>query len=104
MANRKIQLIALLRETVELLEAANERGWAFRLRGDLERLEDDDGSGLDHLLSAYGGMGSLNDLYLCAMNGHKVRDAEAKTLNARLNELTSEMWQVAKELSRAQHT
>jgi hypothetical protein len=56
MANRKNQLIALLREAVEPLEAANERRWAFRLRGDLERLEEDDGAALDHLLSVYGGV------------------------------------------------
>jgi hypothetical protein len=98
MAGARGRLIATLQETVELLERANERGWAFRLRGDLERIDDDDGSGIDHLLSAYGGMGSLSDLYLCAQNGHSVSANDVTSVNEKLNALTSKLWELAREL------
>jgi len=90
-------LLATLRQLVELLKTHNERQWAFRLGGDLERLQEGDVSAVDHLLSAYGGMGSLNDLYLCEENGHKISGVETQEMNERLRELTGTIWQLARD-------
>jgi hypothetical protein len=75
------QLLATLEKTVTLLKVVGEKGWAFRLEGDLEALRDGDLSAVDHLLAAFGGMGSLNDLYLCSENGHKVAVSEVVAVN-----------------------
>jgi hypothetical protein len=96
----KARLISALRDVVELLDAVNERQWAFRLRGDLERLEEDDGSAVDHLLSAYGGMGSFNDLYICEQNGHKITADGFDQVNRKLRRLSTGMWILARGLNR----
>lgn len=95
-SNDDEQLILALREVVMLLDGVNERQWAFRLRGDLERLEEGDWAAVEHLLSAYGGMGSLNDLHICAENGHTVATTDRDSVNKSLRHLTSEMWKLAK--------
>lgn len=95
--NTADSLPSKLREVADLLKTHNERQWAFRLEGDLERLLEGDLSTLEHLLSAYGGMGSLSDLYLCPENGHKSSSTEQQQVNLKLQRLTIENWQLAKD-------
>lgn len=57
-------LIAALDEAVTLLRAYGVEGWAAWLEDDRRRIAEGDHDGLDHLLSAFGGMGSLNDVEL----------------------------------------
>jgi hypothetical protein len=83
-----------------LLDNAKDPHWTFHLRGDLERLEEGDLSAVEHLLSAYGGMGSLNDLYICAENEHAISIADRESVNTRLRNLTSEMWRLAKSITK----
>jgi hypothetical protein len=82
------------------LRAHGERQWAFRLEGDLEVIRDGDAAGVDHLLSADGGMGSLNDLWLCLENGHKITAAETSRVNERLSQYRERMWHLAREARR----
>lgn len=42
----------------------------------------------------FGGMGSLNDIYICSANGHLVNNE--KEANQRLNELKSALWNEVK--------
>ena len=93
-------LLMALQEVVELLKAHNERRWAFRLEGDLERLREGDTGALEHLLSAYGGMGSFNDLYLCEQNGHNISFGETSSINEHLRSLASRVWQFARDRQR----
>ena len=93
-------LLRALQEVVELLKAHNERRWAFRLEGDLERLREGDTGALEHLLSAYGGMGSFSDLYLCEQNGHTISIGETSPINDHLRALASRIWQLARDRQR----
>jgi hypothetical protein len=71
-----------------------------RLHKSLRRFENSDLSGVDHLLRAYGGMGSFNDLILMSANGHSVSDADYRGVNDRLDALRSEMYQLARDVRR----
>ena len=84
-----------LRQTSALLNRADESHWAAWMDKSLHRIENSDLSGIDHLLGAYGGIGSFNDLVLIAANGHSVSDADYRSVNDRLDSLRSEMYELA---------
>lgn len=44
----------------------------------------------------FGGMGSLNDIYICRVNGHNVQDEAAA--NAELDRLRGKLWSSAQRL------
>src|SRR5258708_5115022 len=58
--------------------------WSEWVEADRLRIAAGDGNGLDHFLSAFGGMGSLNDV----------------EMNAQTRELCSRCWTLARELQR----
>lgn len=88
----------MLTQTVALLERIGEEHWAAWLRSDLAHLQRGDAYGLDHLLSAYGGMGSLNDLTVTPANGHPFNETEAAALDAELRALLSGIYAAATSL------
>jgi len=90
-------LVACVGELVNFLKQYNERRWAFTVEGVLEHFQEGDANAVDEILALYGGMGSLNDLYLCSMNGHSVADRDLKSVNTTLNGLTSRIWQLAQD-------
>jgi hypothetical protein len=53
-----------------------------------------------HFLSAFGGMGSLNDLLFSPRNGTAETQAEAALLNARFRHLLDAAWSQADALRR----
>jgi len=55
-------LAAMLREAEALLRSYGEINWADRLAKDAKFTRFHDGFGMEHLLSTYGGMRSLNDV------------------------------------------
>lgn len=57
-------LVAALDEAIEILEQAGESHWKVWLERDRQLIAGQNASGLAHLLSAFGGMGSFNDLVL----------------------------------------
>lgn len=57
-------LIATLRDLLSDLDAAEESHWRTWIQRDLDRILKGDYSGVEHFLSAFGGMGSLSDLCL----------------------------------------
>lgn len=57
-------LLAALDEAATLLRAYGVEGWAAWLEDDRRRIAEGHHDALDHLLSAFGGMGSLNDVEL----------------------------------------
>ena len=63
-ASRHERLLRTLDELVDLLVAGGDEQWAAWLSGDRRRIAGGDRHGLDHLLQAYGGMGSFNDVQL----------------------------------------
>ena len=84
-----------LRETVGLLRRVGEHHWCEWLDESLRRIEESDYSGIEHLLSAFGGMGSFNDIFISPANGHLVSDEEAFGLNATLGELRGQLYELA---------
>ncbi|WP_331481527.1 DUF6966 domain-containing protein [Pseudomonas veronii] len=58
------ELICILDQLAIVLESDGDTHWSFWMRKARALLLDSDYSGIEYLLSAYGGMGSLNDLIL----------------------------------------
>ncbi len=64
------ELCQSIESLVLLLGSAGETHWNNWLQTDLRRLRSGDTYALQHLLQAFGGMGSLNDLVIHPLNGH----------------------------------
>ncbi|QHF50978.1 DUF6966 domain-containing protein [Pseudomonas sp. Tul1A2] len=86
------ELICVLDQLAAMLESDGDTHWSLWMRKARARLMDSDYSGIEYLQSAYGGMGSFNDLILgqsdengvlCWKLGHVV-------LNERFDELRNE--------------
>jgi hypothetical protein len=96
-----VALESLLDEIIELLEQHGEDHWAGWLRTSRQRLAAGDASGLDHLLSAFGGTGSFNDLTVMRLNGHQIDSSKEDDINERLGRVRSEVWTEATALHQA---
>ena len=78
------RLLHVLGELVRLLSSAGADHWAGWMRECERRLANSDGSGVLHLLQAYGGMGSFNDLQLEGDEGRRLEQLRSEA--ARLGE------------------
>jgi Domain of unknown function (DUF6966) len=87
-----------LRRAAALLRTYHEDHWAQWLERDTARIEHGDRYGLEHLLTASGGMGSLNDLIIHRVNGHAVDDHDAVAVNESLHDLRERIWREAGNL------
>jgi hypothetical protein len=85
-------LCARLEETESLLRQVHEDHWADWLRKDLNCIRGGDIEGLSHLRSAYGGMGSFNDLVIHA-NSHNIGPDEYEAVNTRLDGLRASIFE-----------
>ena len=102
MATRLDELLEILSEIIKLLESDGEQHWSRWMRRSRDRLLKSDYSGIEYLLSAYGGMGSFNDLVICQSyeDGQfrwKVGHIEK---NHRLDELRGNAWEMAEQIQR----
>jgi hypothetical protein len=97
-------LISVLSELITLLESDGEVHWARWMRISKSRLEASDFSGITHLLGAYGGMGSFNDLTICQrMKNGKFEWADGHVeKNERLTNMRSKAWELADAIKRSQ--
>jgi hypothetical protein len=75
--------VEVLEELVALLEQCSEARWCSRIREDLRFLKNQDAFGAERFLSYRGGMGSLNDLVLCQLNGHTIEKSREGDVNIR---------------------
>lgn len=75
-------------------------GWASWLANDAKLLRSGEYYGVEHILSAFGGMGSLNDLVLCPANGHQILDAEVDRANDELQTMLGDISGRARKLAR----
>ncbi len=96
----KQSLEADVADLVALLQRHGADHWARTYAGALRRIEAGDPVGLDHVLRAYGGMGSVNDLLLHPVNGHDIALEEVAAANDRLVALVSRTYSEAHELRR----
>jgi hypothetical protein len=93
-------LLRALDEAVILLNRFNESLWSGRLADDRAKIANGDRYALDHVLQAFGGMGSFNDLVIHRINGHDIDDREVRAVNDRLSALRTAIWSGAKTLRR----
>ena len=56
-------LLTMLRLAIGKLREVGDEHWATWLQGDYDRIAAGDMGGLAHVRQAFGGMGSVNDLY-----------------------------------------
>ncbi|WP_394388394.1 DUF6966 domain-containing protein [Shewanella woodyi] len=52
------------------------------------------------VLSKFGGMGSINDIYICTANGHNIKPEQEAAANAELHELLECIYQHCKDRSK----
>ncbi len=92
------ELAAALDSTIQLLLTEGESWWAAWLADNRDRLIKGDTQALEHLLSAFGGMGSLNDLFIARASRHRVPTDQDAATDALLNDMRNQIWSVANKL------
>ncbi len=94
------RLVELLEGAANLLRRYGVEFWAKWLSDDATRIRDRDFRGVEHLLTAYGGMGSLNDVFICRENGHSIAAEEVEAVNKQLQDLLGRIFKLADRLRR----
>jgi hypothetical protein len=104
MGSKTKELITVLQSLIDLLQRDNETHWSKWMRVSKSRIEASDFSGITHLLGAYGGMGSFNDLILGQnmQRGKIVWKDNQTELNEELSRLRNEAWELATYIKRSQ--
>lgn len=97
MGQKTQELICVLADLALVLEGDGEAQLAVSIRRMQARLIDSDYAGIEALLSAYGGMGSFNDLVLgqCYEGGKFSWKVGHVALNERFSALRSRAWALA---------
>lgn len=93
-------LLQALDEAISILAKSGEQHWRSWLERDRDRVSNGDGYGIEHLMTAFGGMGSFNDLVLSNMNGHAGTSEELRIMDDRLYALRDRIWASCRALQR----
>jgi hypothetical protein len=86
------ELLASLTQAIALLNDARELHWAEWLEKDRKLIEAEDFYGIEHLLSAFGGMGSFSDVAV-----------QPSAKNAELKWARERIYEIAYSLRRERH-
>ena len=100
MDERIFRLADMVDEASGVLRRQGLLGWADWLAADAARIRRLDFFGVEHLLSAYGGMGSLNDVALAPEQENRGRSSDLATGTDHRYALLSEIHVLAEELRR----
>jgi HAD superfamily hydrolase (TIGR01509 family) len=92
------RLLENLASVCDILRRIESDLWLEWMELDALRIDSGDPLGLTHLLSAFGGMGSFNDLVIDPRNGHPVSEVEANRLDEQLCIMRAFIWSDAVEL------
>jgi hypothetical protein len=99
----EVERLAIFVDAVSsLLHTYGEEHWSAWLSQDASRMHNFDRYGLQPLLYAFGGMGSINDLLLHPANGHKAPETDVDRVNEELRSLLSQVYDLARKLYRAE--
>ena len=95
-------LLKILDELIYLLESDDETHWSHWMRQSRDRLLNSDYSGIEKLFSAYGGMGSFNDLGIgqTYKNGKLRWKEKYAEKNSELDRLRTKAWELADRIRR----
>jgi hypothetical protein len=91
------RLIADLDEAIEVLDGVGEAHWRTWLQLGRNQIAGGDAHGLDHVLGAFGGMGSFNDLVLSQPGADRPVE-ELRAADDRLWELRESIWHGCRDL------
>ena len=91
-------LVTILKELTALLSTANEKHWSQQITKAKSRIQRSDFSGIQLLLSFYGGMGSFSDLMIHPVNGHSISENDSSKFNERLDKYRSDIYRLSKEI------
>jgi hypothetical protein len=94
------KLATRLDEAAALLRTYREDHWAQRLGKDAGCIRNLDLYGIEHFLSACGGMGSIGDVNICPENGNPIEAKDVERVNDQLRALLSEIYRLAVKLRR----
>jgi hypothetical protein len=88
-----------LRKAAALLRGHAVDFWAVELESDAARLEGEDPGAAKIVLARFGGMGSLNDLWICRTNGHLIDEKSEEAVNKALSSHRSRIFELARDLA-----
>lgn len=88
MKEKKDELKLILEKLILMLESDGQINWSHWLKKSLTIIDTDVKSSINHLLAAYGGMGSLNDTYLSKITKE----------NDQFSSMRTKAWELAMEL------
>jgi len=92
----EVERLAILVEAASsFLHVYGEEPWSAWLSKDAAWIRNLDLYGLQHLLGAFGGMGSLSDLLLHPVNGHRIPETEVDRVNEALRSRLSQVYDLA---------
>ena len=94
----EVELRSNLSALADLLERHGVDSWAPTLRKKSE-FAVADCELLRYLKSLFGGMGSLNDIYICQENGHRIAREEMRAVNKELNRLSHQLYTTIQQLN-----
>lgn len=92
------RLVANLLRSEALMRDNKREHWARWMAESRRQIEAHDGNGLDHLLRAFGGMGSFNDVVFHPLNGDDLPQDQIDRLNQEHAALSDAMYSDAKAL------
>ena len=90
------ELARAMESLASFLRTYGEHQWSAKIEDDLHFIRKGDVFGAQRFLGYFGGMGSLNDVWLCKVNGHTVPAGVESRVNSELDQLKSVAWQLAK--------
>lgn len=98
------ELVSVLDKLAALLDGDGGRHWSAWVRKAKAHLLNSDYSGIEYLLSAYGGMGSINDVVLGQSYNNGVFDWKSRRieLNEEFAKLRNKAWELANAIKRSQ--
>lgn len=103
--NSEIETLAsMLDDTAELLRESGFVGWAEWFEIDAKRIRSLDFFGIEHLLTAFGGMGSFNDVVLHSRNEDGSPGHALYAENEKLDSLRTSIYNLANKLAREEPT
>ena len=94
------ELLKLLEAAESILAQYGENHWSKWLQNDSHLIKNLDFYGIEDLLTAFSGMGSINDLLIHPINGHKIQESEVDTVNEKIKFLLSNIYSLAETLAR----
>ena len=88
-------LLHKIRQLESMFRSYGVDDWADWLDQDAKSIFSGCPEGIDHLLSVYGGMGSMSDVFISAQAGHPIKHRDTSRVNAEVSALRSSIYDLA---------